>query len=154
MRMIRHLLSWLLALFLVAMFVQATIHPLPNPPEGMVKFFDPPGENIIFQTIASKSGYGLFEPAGRVVTGILELVAALFLLLPFTRKLGAFLSTGILGGAIAIHLSPWLGREVPVSLAPDAPTDGGALFMLAIAMLVASVLIFFVHPGRKEPSYP
>ena len=80
MRLFRHIVSWALALFLIAMFVQATIHPLPNPPEGMVKFFDPPGENIVFQTIAAKSGISLYEPAGRVVVGLLELVAALFLI--------------------------------------------------------------------------
>ncbi|MBL4878097.1 MAG: hypothetical protein JKY78_04310, partial [Hyphomonas sp.] len=89
MRLFRHLVSWALALFLVAMFVQATIHPLPNPPEGMVKFFDPPGENIVFQTIATKSGISLYEPAGRVAVGLIELVAALFLLLPMTRRFGA-----------------------------------------------------------------
>ena len=140
-----------IALFLIAMFVQATIHPLPNPPEGMVKFFDPPGENIVFQTIAAKSGISLYEPAGRVVVGLLELVAALFLILPMTRRFGAFMSAGVLGGAVAMHLSPWLGREVPVSLDPqNTATDGGMLFMLAIVMLVSSLLLMVVHPGSQE----
>ncbi|KCZ93724.1 DoxX family protein [Hyphomonas johnsonii] len=150
MRLFRHLVSWALALFLIAMFVQATIHPLPNPPAGSVKFFDPPGENIIFQTIAERSGLTLFEPAGRVMTGLLELVAALFLLLPMTRRFGAILSTIVLGGAVAFHLSPWLGREVPISLDPaSTATDGGSLFMLAILMLVASLLVLVVHPGAR-----
>ena len=151
MRLFRHIVSWVLALFLIAMFVQATIHPLPNPPEGMVKFFDPPGENIVFQTIAAKSGISLYEPAGRVVVGLLELVAALFLILPMTRRFGAFMSAGVLGGAVAMHLSPWLGREVPVSLDPqNTATDGGMLFMLAIVMLVSSLLLMVVHPGSEE----
>ena len=151
MRLFRHLVSWALALFLVAMFIHANIHPLPNPPEGMVKFFDPPGENIVFQTIATNSGISLYEPTGRVVVGIIELIAALFLILPMTRRFGAFLSAGILGGAVAMHLSPWLGREVHVSLDPqNTSTDGGMLFMLAILMLVCSLLVMVVHPSAKD----
>ncbi len=151
MQLFRHIVSWALALFLIAMFLQATLHPLPNPPEGMVKFFDPPGENIVFQTIATNSGISLYEPAGRVVVGAIELVAALFLFLPMTRRFGAFLSAGILGGAVAMHLSPWLGREVPLSLNPqETATDGGMLFMLAIVMLVCSLLLMVVHPGTKS----
>ncbi len=150
MRMIRHLLSWGLALFLIALFVQATIHPLPNPPAGSVKFFDAPGENIVFQTLATNSGVTVFEPAGRVLIGLLELFAALLLILPQTRRVGAFLSTIILGGAVSMHLSPWLGREIPASLTPgEAATDGGILFLLAIVMLVASLLLMVVHPGKR-----
>lgn len=145
----RTVLSWLLALFLIAMFVQATIHPLPNPPAGSVKFFDNPGENIVFQTLAANSGYALFEPAGRVLTGVAELIAALFLLLPFTRRFGAFLSACILGGAVAMHMSPWLGQEIPVALG-STQTDGGLLFYLAIAMLAASLLLMVVHPGKRR----
>jgi uncharacterized membrane protein YphA (DoxX/SURF4 family) len=149
MRTFRHLVSWVIALALIFLFLQATIHPLPNPPEGSVKFFDLPGENIVFQTLAMKSGYAIFEPTGRVVTGFLELVAAFFLLLPFTRRLGAVLSSLILGGAVAMHMSPWLGREVPVSLTDvDAGGDGGILFTLAVIMLVCSLLLLVVHPGR------
>ena len=151
MSLARQIVSWLLALFLIAMFLQATIHPLPNPVDGQVKFFDPPGENIVFQTLAQRSGIALFEPTGRLVVGVIELLAGLLLLLPFTRKLGATLSFLVLAGAVAFHLSPWLGREIPVSLTPDETvTDGGALFMLAIAMLVASLLILVVHPGKKS----
>lgn len=151
MRLFRHLASWALALFLVFMFVQATIHPLPHPPAGSVKFFDLPGENIVFQTLADNSGMTLFEPAGRVAVGIVELFAALFLLIPGTRRFGAFLSALILGGAVAMHLSPWLGREIPISLEPGVTeTDNGALFMLAVLMLVASLLIMVVHPGKAN----
>ena len=140
MRIFRHLISWALALFLIAMFIQSTIAPLPDPSEGSVKLFDAPGQNIVFQTIAERSGVSLFEPAGRFVIAIIELFAAFFLLLPFSRRFGA---------AIAFHLSPWLGRNVPLSLDPaSTATDGGQLFMLSILMLVASLLVMVVHPGR------
>lgn len=149
MRIFRHLISWALALFLVAMFVQANISPLPDPQEGSIKLFDAPGQNIVFQTIAERSGVSLFEPAGRFVIAIVELMAAIFLLLPFSRRFGAALAALVSGLAISFHLSPWLGRDIPVSLDPsNTQTDGGQLFMLAIVMLVASLLVLVVHPGR------
>jgi len=153
MRAMRHLGSWGLALFLIFMFVQATIHPLPNPPAGSVKLFDPAGQNIVFATLAQNTGIALFEPTGRVVVALGELLAAFLLLLPFTRRVGAILSFLILAGAVAMHLMPdVLGREVPVSLSAGAATDGGQLFALAIAMLAASMLLIVVHPGRENKS--
>ncbi len=151
MSALRQVLSWGLALFLIAMFLQATVHPLPNPPAGHVKLFDLPGENIVFQTLAERSRYDIFEPAGRLLTAILEIAAAALLLVPFTRRAGAVLAFAILAGAVGLHLSPWLGQEIRVSLDPvSAETDGGALFALAIAMLVASILVMVVHPGSAR----
>lgn len=150
MQAMRHLGSWGLALFLIFMFVQATIHPLPNPPEGSVKLFDPPGQNIVFATLAANTGIALFEPTGRVAIALAELLAAFLLLIPKTRRSGAGLAFLILAGAVALHLMPeMLGREVPLSLAPGAETDGGQLFALAIAMLAASMLLYVVHPRRR-----
>lgn len=151
MRAMRHVGSWGLALFLIFMFLQATIHPLPNPPEGAVKLLDAPGQNIVFATLAAKTQIALFEPTGRVVVALGELLAALLLLLPFTRRSGAVLSFLILASAVAFHLMPSvLGREVPLSLEAGSATDGGQLFALAIAMLAASMLLIVVHPGRNK----
>lgn len=149
---VRGLVSWVLALGLIFLFLQATLHPLPDPPPGQVKLLDEPGRNIVFQTLAQRSGIALFEPAGRVLTAFLELFAALLLIFPFSRRLGAFLAFCILAGAVGLHLSPWLGREVPLSLAENAPHDGGELFMLAVAMLAASLLIMVIHPSRRRRS--
>ncbi|MEZ5947064.1 MAG: DoxX family protein [Hyphomonas sp.] len=149
MRIFRHLISWIIALGLIALFIQATVYPLPDPPPGSVKLFDAPGQNIVFQTIADRSGVTLFEPAGRFFIAIMELLAALFLLLPFTRRFGAVIAVLISGAAIGFHLSPWLGREVPLSLDPaNTATDGGQLFMLAVLMFAASLLLLVVHPGK------
>lgn len=154
MRGLRAAASWALALFLIAMFVQGTLHPLPEPPVGSVKLYDLPGENILFETLAQRSGYSLFEPAGRVLTGIIELLAAFFLLLPFTRRFGAFVSCLVLFCAVSLHMSPWLGREIPASLlAGETGTDDGAMFALAIAMMVASILVIVVHPGRPRRQF-
>lgn len=152
MRLMRNLGGWALALFLIFMFVQATIHPLPEPPIGQVKLYDAAGENIVFATIAANTGIALIEPTGRVAVAIAELFAALLLLVPWWRRAGALLSFLILAGAVGTHLMPdVLGREVPLSLNPgETATDGGQLFALAIAMLAASALLIFVHPGRKR----
>lgn len=150
MDLARSIISWGLALVLIFLFLQATVHPLPDPPEGSVKLFDPPGQNIVFQTLAERSGNALFEPAGRVAVAAAELFAALLLFFPATRRFGAVLAFAILSGAVALHLSPWLGREIPTALAEGAPGDGGALFMLAIFMLVVSLLLIVIHPGKRR----
>lgn len=152
MRIVRDFAGWGLALFLVFMLVQATIHPLPNPPAGQVKLFDAAGENIVFATIAAKTGMSIVEPTGRFVVAIMELLAALLLLVPAWRRAGAVLSFLVLAGAVGAHLMPGvLGREVPLSLIPgETATDGGQLFALAIAMLAASMLLVVVHPGRNR----
>lgn len=151
MQILRSLASWVLALLLVAMYLHITLHPWPDPPVGHVQLYDLPGQNILFATLAERSGYVMFEPTGRFVVAILELLTAFLLLLPFTRKFGAFLSCLILFGAVGLHLSTWLGHEVPASLAAgETATDGGMLFALTIAMLVASILVLVVHPGRRK----
>jgi len=150
MRGLRLLASWVLALFLIFMFLQATVHPLPDPVAGSVKLFDRPGENIIFQTMALNTGMSWLEPTGRVLVAVLELLACFFLLIPPTRRFGAVLAFLILAGAVGVHLSPdILGREVPTAIG-SAETDGGRLFMLAIGMLAVSMLLIFVHPGKRK----
>ena len=140
MRGIKTILSWILALLLIAMFVYLADRKL---------FADPAQPNIIFATLAAKSGFELFEPTGRFVTGIIELLAALFLFLPFTRRFGAFIAFCVSAGEVALHLSPWLGTEVPLVLgAPE--TDGGMLFYLALGLLTASAILMLIHPGKRR----
>ncbi len=150
MRPFRHIISWLLALCLIAFFVHFTVHPLPDPPTGWVKFFDPPGQNVVFQTLADRTGTSAFEPAGRMVAGLLELVAVVMLLVPVTRRAGALLSGLILATGAALHLSPWLGREIPLEIGSTA-TDGGFHFILVIVFLAASLLLLVAHPASLKP---
>ena len=88
--------------------------------------------NHIFETIAERSGLSFFEPYVRILTGVAELLTAIFLLLPRTRLTGAVMGTGVLLGAIGFHLSPWLGINVP--------EVGHFLFIVACAMLVLSIV--------------
>ena len=104
-------------------------------------------QNIIFATIAERSGVGLFEPQIRMLVGAGEVGAALLLLLPRTRILGALGAIAIIGGAIGFHLSPWLG--ISVAMAPDAaPTS--MLFMMALGSLLLAVVVLIL--ARATPA--
>lgn len=149
MRTFRHAVSWGLALALAAMFIHLTIHPLPAPVPGQVKFFDPPGQHLVFATLAEKSGITLFEPAGRFVAGIAELIAAVLILLPLSRRFGAAIGVVLFGVGLVLHLSPWLGREV---MLPAGGTDGGIHFLVTVILFALSLLLLVVHPGRPRTS--
>jgi len=89
-------------------------------------------ENIVFETLAERSGLSVFEPSVRIFTGIAELITAAFLVIPKTRFTGALAGLGLLAGAIGFHLSPWLGINVP--------TIGHFLFITAVTMFVLSLI--------------
>lgn len=72
------------------------------------------------------------EPLGRIGIGILELIAAVLLLIPKTIWAGALLTVGILAGAIMMHLTQ-LGIEIN--------NDGGKLFYMAVGTFVLSFVI-------------
>ena len=92
------------------------------------KFTGHPESIYIFETVG-------LEPFGRYASGITELFAAIFLLIPRFNWLGALLSLGVMSGAILSHLTV-LGIEVK--------GDGGLLFALAIVVFICSaVLLYF-----------
>jgi hypothetical protein len=130
--------SWILALFLCVMFLWIA---------DLTLFPAEPARNVVFPNIARASGVDLWEPTGRLATGLLQALAALLMLAPPTRRAGAFLGLLIAGGATAAHLI-WLGSAAPVEIG-SAETDGGQLLYLATGLLVASLLLFVVHPGRR-----
>lgn len=76
------------------------------------------------------------EPWGRYLTGILELIAGILLLIPGVYTLGALLALGVVTGAIFSHLTK-LGIEVM--------GDGGLLFILAIVVFVLSLYILLAN---------
>jgi putative oxidoreductase len=79
------------------------------------------------------------EPVGRYGSGVMELVAAVLLLLPPTVAVGALLGVGVGVGAVFSHLAV---------LGIDVKGDGGLLFGLACVVLVASALVLAIH--RRE----
>lgn len=79
------------------------------------------------------------EPAGRIGSGIAELLAAVLLLIPRFNVYGALLASGTMMGAILSHLTI-LGIEVM--------GDGGLLFVLALVVFICSGLILLHY--KKE----
>ena len=76
------------------------------------------------------------EPWGRYGTGIAELIASVFLIIPRTSWAGAAMGIGIMAGAIFTHLT-LLGISVM--------NDNGYLFVLALVTLLACILILFIR---------
>ena len=91
------------------------------------KFTGAPESVYIFQTVG-------MEPWGRIGSGIVELFAALLILVPRTTWLGAVLALGTICGALFFHLTK-LGIEVM--------DDGGFLFILACVVFVFSIIILW-----------
>ena len=79
------------------------------------------------------------EPWGRIGSGVVELIAAILLLIPRTTAFGAALALGTISGAIFFHLTK-LGIVVM--------DDGGQLFYMAIATWVCSAILLFVYRNQ------
>jgi hypothetical protein len=93
------------------------------------KFTAHPDSVLIFSTLG-------VEPFGRILTGVLELITAIVLLIPRWRVFGAVNAAGMMVGAIASHLL-LLGIEIQ--------NDGGLLFGLAVAVLLSSVILILAE---------
>lgn len=104
-----------------------------NRPNVVFMLIDDLGTDILFQTpffkfsgaqesiyIFAKQG---IEPWGRIVSGVVELMAVILLLNPSTGFVGAILSLGTVSVAILSHLTK-LGIVVINS---DCSSDGGLL---------------------------
>lgn len=76
------------------------------------------------------------EPFGRIGIGIVELIAAILLLIPATQSIGGILSLGIISGALFSHLTQ-LGIIVN--------NDGGTLFALAVAVFISSAIVVWIN---------
>ncbi len=137
MRDARMMGSWVLALFLAVMFLWIADLSLFPPTDA---------RNVVFPRLREASGIYLWEPTGRYVVGLAHVLAALLLIIPWTRRIGAILGFLIAAGAVAMHLL-WLGIAIPIETG-SATTDGGQLFYLALALAVASLILAVIHPGK------
>ena len=98
------------------------------------KFSGAPESIYIFSTLG-------IEPWGRYLSGVMELIASILILLPMPNFLvyGAILSLGVISGALVGHLTK-LGIVVL--------DDGGLLFGLACGVFVGSLWLLWSH--RRE----
>lgn len=116
--------SWFLQIVVAAILAQTLFFKFTAAPESV----------YIFTTLG-------LEPAGRIGSGVAELIAAILLLVPRTTAIGAALSLGVITGAIGSHLTK-LGIVVQ--------GDSGLLFTLAVIVFVSSLAILAIR--RRELS--
>lgn len=98
-------------------------------------------QTLFFKFTAAPESVYIFEKvglgtAGRIGTGVVEMIAALLLLVPSLVWLGAGLGMGIMTGAIFSHLT-LLGIEVQ--------GDGGYLFFLGLVVFVGCGIVLYLH---------
>lgn len=129
-------LSWVCRIAAAVILLQTLFFKFTAAPES-VYIFTKLGAFV--HNYISFTSISAIEVWARIGSGIMELVAAVFLLMPRFIWAGAALAMAATGGAIASHLS-FLGIEVQ--------EDKGLLFLLAIAVFVASGIALFLH--RKQ----
>lgn len=101
-------------------------------------------QTLFFKFTAAPESVYIFtkvhaEPWGRIGSGVIELIAAVLLLIPRTVWAGAFLALGVMAGAILSHLTI-LGIEVM--------GDGGLLFGLALVVFATSATALVLHRSQ------
>ena len=114
--------SWLLQLIVAGILLQTLFFKFTAADESV----------YIFTAVGQFLGVGGIEPWGRIASGIVELAAAILLLVPATASLGAILTIGVMAGAMVSHLFI-LGIAVQ--------GDGGLLFGLALAAFAGSLVV-------------
>lgn len=117
------IVSWL-AQVLAAIILLQTLY---------FKFTAAPESVLLFTTLG-------LEPAGRIGSGVAELVAAVLLLWPRRAFWGAALALPIMGGALHAHLT---------KLGIDFNHDGGLLFGLAVTVAVCALVVLVVRRPRR-----
>ena len=115
-------LSWLLQVVVAVILLQTLFFKFTGAEESI----------YIFTMVGA-------EPWGRYGSGVMELIAAVLLLIPATIAIGALLAVGVGVGAVFSHLT---------ILGIDVKGDGGLLFALACVVLVGSAVVLAIH--RRE----
>jgi putative oxidoreductase len=121
--------SWLLQLLVAGILLQTLFFKFTAAEESV----------YIFTAVGQFVGFAGVEPWGRIGSGVVELAAAILLLVPATASLGAILTIGVMAGAIVSHLFI-LGIAVK--------GDGGLLFGLALATLAGSVVVVVLRRAQ------
>jgi hypothetical protein len=115
-------ISWILQLLIAGILLQTLFFKFTGAEESV----------YIFTKVGA-------EPWGRIGSGVMELVAAVMLLVPALVPYGAMLTTAAMSGALLSHLT-LLGIEVK--------GDGGLLFGLALTCFAGSLIILGLR--RKQ----
>jgi uncharacterized membrane protein YphA (DoxX/SURF4 family) len=98
-------------------------------------------QTLFFKFTAAPESVYIFtkvgaEPWGRIGSGVVELIAAILILMPRFTWLGSLLALGVMAGAILSHFTV-LGIEVE--------GDKGLLFALALIVFISSAANLLLH---------
>ncbi len=98
-------------------------------------------QTLFFKFSASAESVYIFttlgvEPWGRILSGMMELIAGILLLIPGKTVYGAIIGAGVMAGAIMSHLTI-LGIEVM--------GDGGQLLIYALITFVCCAILVFIN---------
>ncbi|NUO78567.1 DoxX family protein [candidate division KSB1 bacterium] len=115
------ILSWILQVITAVILLQTLFFKFTGAQESV----------YIFTTLG-------IEPWGRIGSGVVELIAAVLLLIPSTVTFGAILALGTITVAILSHLTK-LGIALP------AVNDRGELFALAVVVFVCSLVVLIIR---------
>ena len=115
------ILSWILQVIAAVILLQTLFFKFTGAQESV----------YIFTTLG-------LEPWGRIGSGVVELIAAVLLLLPGTVTIGAILALGTITVAILSHLTK-------LGIAITAVNDRGELFALAIIVFVCSLAVLVIR---------
>ena len=110
-----NIITWILRLIPAIIFLQTLFFKFTAAPESV----------YIFETLGLGS-------AGRIGTGIIELIASILILYPRTTGIGAALGLGTITGAIFGHLT---------KLGINVQGDGGLLFGLAVITFICCAIL-------------
>ena len=101
-------------------------------------------QTLFFKFTAADESVYIFsklgiEPWGRIGSGVIELIAAVLILIPLTTGIGASIALGVISGALISHLTV-LGIEVQ--------GDHGQLFIYALIVFICCVSLVFFEKNR------
>ncbi|HEY2349044.1 MAG TPA: DoxX family protein [Puia sp.] len=102
-------------------------------------------QTLYFKFTAQPESVQLFtrigmEPYGRIGTGVLELVAAILILIPRYTGYGAILGLVMMTGALYFHLT-----KIGIFFGGDA-----LLFIYAVITFVCCASLIFIYKNRLE----
>ena len=122
----QNVFAWLLQLAVAVILLQTLFFKFTGAEESV----------YIFSTVGRFIGVAGVEPWGRIGSGVVELIAAILLLVPATVSVGAVLTMGMMAGAITSHF---------VILGFEVKGDGGLLFALALTAFIGSALVLVLR---------
>ncbi|MEX0963861.1 MAG: hypothetical protein WDZ52_07475 [Pseudohongiellaceae bacterium] len=138
------LIHWVLALYIAFVFLQSLFFKFSGSEEAVI-IFNTIGSWMADIGVAQGFAQG-FSAYGGSVTGVVELIASILVLIPATRLYGALTALMVMTGALFFHLFTPLGIVRVIDAAGN--TDGGLLFFMACGVWLSSTAL--VYMGRRK----